>query len=259
MKRSVSIPMISVLLGAAGLVLRLQEQKAFDSSTGLPLSSWLHGFNAAFLAAAALLCLLFALRTPKDRGEKAFTAAFAMPGAGRVLLPVLGSFLLLLCGGYQLLVYALTRALQYLLLGVLTLLSGGCFLKLTMDCRRSRAAQGVLALPVICMLALSLVLTYRAEANNPVLLDYYVDILAQAAFLLQFYYLADFAYPPAKARAYVFFAALAPVLGLTAAAGAASLAGWAFYLGLTALGLGYLTAYLQQHQQSAPAGEQENA
>jgi len=238
MKKEYRLPGVAAVLGAAGFMLRLAQRQLFDPLTGLPQASALHGAVLLFLLLSTAVVLFLARKeafTPEE-----FETAFPFDGKASVLCVVLGAALLLGAAAEQFFSYLLLNELLLGILGLLMVLTAAGLFLVLRDCRKGAVSRSYLLLPAICLVALLLVVAYRAEASNSVLLSYYVQVLAQAALLLQHYYLAAAAYTPEKSRPCAFFAALSVLLCLTAAADVGKIVGWLFYLAMALLSLGVL-------------------
>ena len=248
MKKEYRLPVFAAVLGLAGFVLRLAENQLFDPLTGLPADSALHWLLPLFLLAAAAFLVLLTRREAFVPAE--FEEAYPFAGKGAVVCIVLGAALLLVAAVLQFFSFLLLNEVVLGILGILMLLTAAGLFVVLRDCRKGLTSRSYLLLPGLCLMALLLVAGYRAEVTNSVLLSFYVQVLAQAALLLQYYYLPAAAYAPEKSRPCALFAALSALLCLTAAADGGKLVGGIFYLSQGLLSLGILLG-----RRTAPAEE----
>ena len=280
MKKTLIIPAVSVIGGAAAFVLRLiQNRTGFEAGTGLPVPGAPAGLLlAGLLAVIGVLLLLLVLRLPKESGDgPAFPASFSTDTSPRLMLPVAGALLIGLSGVldvaaglglYGQIVNAVTAdgmvsiamnadafsPAVHLLLGILSLLSAGCLFLAAAACRRKEDAparalnSSWLLLPPV-MLVVRLVLTYRVCSVNPSLAVYYVELLALVLLTLGFYRLSSFAFRAGRTRRFAFFAAGAVVLCLATLANGGHPAAMLTYLGGALTLLGFL--FLRLSDQSA--------
>ncbi len=244
------------MTGILAFFLRLQERSFFDVTTGLAVATPLHAVNAIIAVGCAALMVLPVLYTKKNE-EGNFAHCFAANAAKELLLPVVGIFFLLGSAVQLLLSWFLLKKILLGLLGILLLLGAGSFLKALSDSRRGKAVSPSLLMGMICALALCMILSYQAESDNPVLLSYYVQILAQGAALLSFYHLGNFAFPPVKLRPWLWPTLVSVVLCFMAAADAGKVVGPLFYLGLAFLQLGLLGLYCRKDPENMHTEEGE--
>ena len=202
----------AVLLGGAGFLLRRWQLSAgFEPLTGLPvshISSWL---LPLFLAAAALVFLIPALK--QKAGRRSVEQDFALSPAGLPLL-LAGGLLTAVCGGW-LALSALGNDLLNLLMGTLTLIAGAALLWCVFLWKREQSfAVSMLLVPVFqtCWL----LYTYKEVAANPVMSAVYPIILAQCAFTVAFYELSAYAYSFGGRRTARLILPWSIVMGLTA-------------------------------------------
>ena len=240
------LPLAALLIGLLGLLLRSAEHASFDLISGLAVESPMHTLFAIFLLVSAGLALLLAWpgRAAAAQGTIAqhfyTTKRLVTVGmlAGPILVILYGVILLNLSflGGVM---------ISGVLLALLAIFSGVCLFLLALACRRKQKIHGLVTLPVLCFLALLLVITYRTEGRNPVLLTYYLSILAQASWLMQFYFLAEFSYPPVRSRGYRFCAMLSIIWGVTALADVGNFPTLLQNLGFILISMSFFQAYLE--------------
>lgn len=240
MKKQLMFPLAAAVCGAVALVLRLvQNRTGFEAATGLPIPGNPAGIALVVwlvLSAAALFVLTRKL--PAETEAPAFPAGFACTDAAALTLAAAGILLMAASGAADLLegvtqtnllsvlrtaahddglVYGLARLFpprQQLLLGALTLAAAAGLLPAVAACRRGSAdaKQNLLLLIAPVALVVRLVLVYRADSSNPILAEYYVDLLALMLLTLGFYRLSSFAFGAGSTRAFALYACLALVL-----------------------------------------------
>ena len=252
MKKEFSLPLASVLGGAAALVLRLlQLHTGFEAGTGLAIPG--NPAGIALVVLLLLLAVLFCALTrylPKEEDPgPAFPADFSTSDARLLTLPVMGVFLIAVSGLLDLAaafgisvslppaspdVYEDAAAVltagfsqkESLLLGILSLLTAAALFAAVTVCRKGgkqapdgepKTSGSLLLLPPAA-LVIRLVLTYRLDSVNPVLAAYYVELLALVFLTLGFYRLSSFAYKAGRTRRFALYTSAAVVLCLAALA-----------------------------------------
>lgn len=246
-KHNLTFPALALAGGAAAFVLRLlQVRTGFEAETGLPIpgNPWGPVLIVLLLLLAAGLALL-AWKLPQEPAAPGFPQAFSTTSTGTLTVLILGVFLLGVSGVLDLFsglragapmpadAYLMTAdgiskdgfsSAEHLILGVLTLLSAVSLFPAAAACRRPgshessdaprKTVQGSLLLvPVIC-LVIRLVLVYRVDSINPVLSDYYLELLALVFLTLGFYRLSSFAFGAGRTDRFALYAGLAVVLSL---------------------------------------------
>lgn len=235
MKKHVSVSVLSVALGLAGFVLRLlQNRTGFEPETGLPIPGNLPALLVPVLLAASAVILLLAARSLRKGPEpRPFSTVFSSEDPLCLTVIVLGAFLMAASGVLEI-VSAVSGQSQAVLsadgmmilagnsgasrsavvMGVLSLAAAVCLFPAVMACRR----EGVSPLPVLAVPALLLVrliLAYRLHSVDPVLGNYYVELLSLIFLILGFYRLSGFAVGSGAPRVFSAYAGISAVLALT--------------------------------------------
>ncbi|MDR2590499.1 MAG: hypothetical protein LBC71_05895 [Oscillospiraceae bacterium] len=200
------IPVISILLGVLGFFLRASElANVFDPITGLPMRGaattfWLVTLTVAFLLAIAIFAII---TTILHRSPRGFENAF---GTDPLFYPI--SFVVIS------LVWLLGTLLFYFdnstidridaSFVIFSAVSAVCVtffaIEMYQDARK-KASYAFCLVPTI-FLCFWLVLLYRQNAANPILLSYVYQCLAIAVSALSFFYTAGFLYDkPAPGKA----------------------------------------------------------
>ena len=246
-KHNLTFPALALAGGAAAFVLRLlQVRTGFEAETGLPIpgNPWGVMLVVLLLLLTAALALL-AWKLPQEPTAPGFPQSFSTTSTGTLTVLIMGIFLLGVSGVLDLFAgmrsgvvlpadaYAVTAGgtstggfstVEHLVLGLMSLLSAVSLFPAAASCRRPgshepsaaprRTVQGTLLLvPVVC-LVIRLVLVYRVDSINPVLSDYYPELLALVFLTLGFYRLSSFAFGAGRTDRFALYAGLAVVLSL---------------------------------------------
>lgn len=228
-------------VAAAGLRVG-QMLTGFDES-GLPVAGNLCGILlAAVLAAAAVWLALEGRRLPRAEGTvKAVADCFDFRNMAAVFSAVAGAFLL--PASVVASVAGYSGSLGTMLLYVAAVVSAFCLLYTVFTLYRGHELLSATLLVPVCSLISFLIILYRADAANPVLAEYYVEILAVAALTVSALELAGFAFGSGSKRVFMPVSAMALLLCVTVAAQRNSLASMLLYGGFALLELGFLLAF----------------
>lgn len=263
LNRSILLPALSLLGGAAAFLLRLlQNRTGFEADTGLPVpgNPWAIALMAALvLLAAAVWCLSRWVPDEVSAPPSSFEAAFASPAALPLTILIAGLFLTALSGAadlaaglgiilpgpdaaYEAEVFLpAQRDTAALLCGVLSLLIAASGMAAAISCRRSSKDvteknsskefnPNLLLVAPIC-LVVRLVVTYRDLSVDPSLSAYYVEILALVCTTLAVYRLSSFGFQCGRTRRFFQYAAAAVILCMAALADGDSISSMLFYAG----------------------------
>jgi len=214
---AVFMPFLALLAGGAGYYLRMTELwNVFDARTGLPergagVTLALIAFSAVFILIALLFSIRVAVKRKALRGfENAFGTdpltypfTFAIIGLAWLVATVM-HFIDVRESGYLPL-----AELYFIILSALSALSVAFFaIEMFQDPRR----KSTFALSVIPTLFMCfwLILMYRQNASNPVLLSYAYQCLAIIASALALYFTSGFVYDkPAPGKTiFAYFSAI---------------------------------------------------
>ena len=234
MKYRHSLPLVSLLFGAACFALRLvQNRTGFEPDTGLPVPGNLPALllPLMLLLAAAAAAILAFRNIPKAAKDLPFSRQFTSDSPLPLTLVISGLFLMLLSGGWE--IFGAARGTAVLsadgmtvistaaqrfgtVTGLLSALSAAALFPGVLAVRRAESSEeplSLLAVPV-CLLV-RLIFVYRTHSINPVLGQYYPELLALMLLILGFYALAAFPVRCGQPRLLAFCTGLAPVLALT--------------------------------------------
>lgn len=267
MKKQLLLPVFAVAAGAAAFLLRLtQNQKGFETTTGLPVPGHPAGF--ALIGVLALTAvLLLVLSRPLKQQPALFPESFLTQEAAFLVLPVMGCLLMLASGALE--AAAMLGAgpvapeeppVLQIVLAASGVLSGIALFPAVSRCRfhdlpedtgEAEQADGrnddlvcnLLLLPPACMVV-RLVLVYRTHSVNPTLAAYYVELLALVFLTLAFFALASVPFRTASARRFAFHSGAAAALCVAVMADRITLAARLFYAGGALALLGFLLLYL---------------
>ena len=221
-KNSWIVAAAALLLGAAGWYLR-RQQLAYgfetDSRFAIAGDRWaLFLVSLAFVAVAAALIAAFLLQ---DRRCTAYDGGRRCIGA---LLPAAGSLLLLLGGVLRAVELARQGGLNRVTDLVFVILCVACGIIMLVFATRKllggepgRMKSALLLLPVFY--CYWLVILYKENAANPVLLEYCFEAVALACSCISFYFTAGIVNGKKGVRAFLFFHMLAIFFLMTDLAG----------------------------------------
>ena len=195
------VPLFSFLAGVCGFFLRMSElSNVFDPTTGLPdrgaaTTLWLVLLSVAFLAPVIIFAITVTVRHRAPRG---FENAF---GTDPVFYPVIFVLIgIVWLAGTYLYFSDIKESLSMQMIEVyfvaLSALAAICVtifaIEMFQDSRRK--AQYMLSIVPTIFFCFWLILTYRQNASNPVLLSYVYLCLALVSSALSFYFTSGFLY-----------------------------------------------------------------
>ena len=204
-------------IGTILFVLRFyQITRDFDHATGLALPSAAGTVLIVLLFAAFFMELIATRNLSKDCPE--FSNHFLAPQKSLSIL-VCSSFLLAAGGllmGYE----ALTRHTGIAPLVTAALCAASCcgFLVLTRQLKHQEVSSVIPLLPVMFFATFWVLTLYFPAASDPILARYYLPILAAGVTAYTFALLAGFFRKETKIKTFTFFADLAVILCIAAAA-----------------------------------------
>lgn len=206
MKHRFSIPALSVCFGAVGFLLRLlQNRTGFEPDTGLPIPGSVPAILLPILLMAAAGVLYLAVRRvlPKEMPELPFSRQFdlsnrtglfsalaggcimALSGVSEIVGAMGGSAAAVSADGMEIVSVNTGAGGSGLMIGALSVAAGVCLAAVIACCKTDVPPLILLAVPV-CLLA-RLILVYRLRSANPVLADYYLEILGLMFLILAAY------------------------------------------------------------------------
>ena len=271
-KTAVIYAAVTVALGAVGAVLHhIQMNTILEAGTGLaqrmaPITLCLAAVSV--LAVVIFLGMIFLI---KDRDvEPVYHTALASRSVLSLIVSILLAIIVLLGAVFcwQNGAGIHSRGLLSRLLAVFAALSAVSVVVLALAGYRGKSgSEAMLASFVIVLfICLYLIIFYKENAADPVLVKFVYDYLGVCAAALSGYYLAGYAFGRSKPRATVFFSAAGAYLCLTALAGTDSMVFRLFYLfmiGYQLMGLALLCSNLKDkavlvtQEEAAPPCEEE--
>lgn len=201
--------LLMLLLSAAAPAARWLELKYGLDLAGLPVGGV--PYLPFVLVLTALFALLAARSLPaRDTVTASFGGIFRFDGSLTLTVGVAGAFLLFASAALRLASFG-TAGLN-LILAVFLAVSGAALLYALVALRREGSFAPAALLVPVCCLVVQLIVTYRANARDSVLLHFYPQLLALAALCLAALYLAAFAYRCGSPRQFSAAARMALVL-----------------------------------------------
>lgn len=232
-KFAAGLALLSFLLGAAGHLLRKQElSTVFDNVTGLAELKPSTIILAALSVIAALVFFLLVFRLRGFKGKAGYEKAYRVNSPVVMVL----SFILalaMLYAAFKYYIYAksLANSTADSILALFAALSGLSYLTLSINAwrRKGGAEMPLCCFIIVIFICYWLILTYKVNAADPVILDYAYDTLALCSSALAGYYITGFCYGRGSPAKTLFFSSLSVYFCLTAMAGAHSLPVTIFY------------------------------
>ena len=202
-KTAIIVPAVSLIAGIAGFLLRRTElSTVFDSRTGLaipnaPITLTLIGVS---IAAAALCLLLSFLAARGKKASNVYEEAFAAPPAYFVVSFILGVIMILGAVIYFFSLLSGKPSFLDFILFLFAACSGASLIVLARGVYREHGGGEMCLFSVVpsLFLCIWLILTYKNNASDPVILHYSYECLAIAAGALSFYYAAGYAFRKSK-------------------------------------------------------------
>jgi len=212
---AIFLPFFAVVAGAAGFYIRrLELFSIFNDFTGLPLRG--AGITTVLIAVSAaffLIALVFAIRVAvKHKAEPGFENSFDTDHAAYpVVLSVIGAVWLGVTVKRFIDLLSLEQypviELLFLIMSALAAISVA-FLAIEMFQDPRRKLVVVLSVVPTLFMCFWLIMMYRENATNPILISYAYHCLAIITATLGFYFTSGFAYnKPAPGKAVFFYLA----------------------------------------------------
>ena len=230
-----SVSVLGVCFGAAGFALRLlQNRTGFEPDTGLPIpgNSPAMALPALLVLAAAAVYLLACRCLPQKAEKRSFGELFRLEDKGGLSAVLAGGCIMAASGVLELLdtvggsaaavsadgmeVVAVGAGIggSGMAIGVLSAAAGICLVAGAILCRKEHTQPLILLAVPVCLLV-RLILVYRLRSTDPVLADYYLEILGLMFLILAVYRLSGFAVQMGRPRLFAFYAGVTAVLALT--------------------------------------------
>ncbi len=230
---------LSLIFGALACIAARWCQLLFCyDAQGLPLPS---SIPLTFVPAVCFLLFFLLCRGSADVSGHSFDKLYDFSGMMPLFLGICGIFALIasaalsfLAGGLD-----LRTAVMPLFLAV----SAAAMFCVLACLRKEKPFPTTALLLSPAFLAVQLVFAYRACAKDPILTNFYIELLALAALAWAFIQLAAFAFRSGSSKIFLPFAMLSVVLSLTAASTVFALGPALLYAGFALVQLAFLAAY----------------
>lgn len=232
-KMTILPPAGSLSLICCGLRI-LQNLSGFEPETGLPVSGSIPAvLLPVVLVASAAALLALAWRTLPKKAAGTLREQFDLSQNGNLTMVMVGAGIMVFSGawemtealglrdtavlsadGMELIARSVGAERTAAIMGALSVAAGVCLLIGAVFCRRAeeQASLPLLAVPV-CLL-IRMIFVYRVHSVNPVLADYYLEILGLAVLILAFYRLSGFAVQAGNPALFGAYTGMAVVLTL---------------------------------------------
>ena len=229
-----SVSVLGVCFGAAGFALRLlQNRTGFEPDTGLPIPGNIPAMALpALLVLAAVAVYLLACRClPQKAEEKSFGELFRLEDKGGLSAVLAGGCIMAASGvlelldtvggsaaavsadGMEVVAVGAGTGGSGMAIGVLSAAAGIYLVAGAILCRKEHTQPLILLAVPVCLLV-RLILVYRLRSTDPVLADYYLEILGLMFLILAVYRLSGFAVQMGRPRLFAFYAGVTAVLAL---------------------------------------------
>lgn len=230
-----AVSVLGVCLGAAGFVLRLlQNRTGFEPDTGLPVPGNIPAMALpALLVLAAAAVYLLACRCLPQKAEKgSFGELFRLEDKGGLSAVLAGGCIMAASGvlelvdavggsaaavsadGMEVVAVGAGNGGSGVAIGVLSAAAGICLAAGAILCRKENTQPQLLLAVPVCLLV-RLILVYRLLSTDPVLADYYLEILGLMFLILAAYRLSGFAVQAGRPRLFALYAEVTVILALT--------------------------------------------
>lgn len=198
--------------------------------------------GAAALSLLPAVCIavfgLLAFRVQDD--GSCVAESFRFDGTMPLFCGVLGAFTLVAAA--VLLVLGGAAAITLLLAAFLAV-SGACVFYVLVCLRKGREFPGIAVGFPAAYLAVQIVFTYRECAKDPVLVNFYLELLALASLAWAFVQMAAFAFRNGSARSYLTFSMLSIALSIACTVTASTLFWMLLFGGFAFAQLAFLAAW----------------
>ncbi len=212
-----TVCMTALVAGAFGTFFRwLQNILAFEADTGLNIRGSIWNYvTAAICVAAALLFLAICLYVRRYSAPTALSSALAGGGPVRKVF-VIAAGILMVLGAISIFMRADTDKFPMLkqILAILALIAGAGYPEIM---ESERGEQGsplacVLSAAAVLLFGFWLIVCYKENAEDPIIWDYCIEILAAAAAAFSFYYFSGYVFGRPRPQYALFFSMLGTFL-----------------------------------------------
>ena len=234
MKQCDKKSLLTLCLGAAGMSLRLlQNLTGFEPGTGLPIPGSIPGILLpVLLALSAVMLFRMNSKLPKGPVEVPLSrllnwndkeGLFGILAGGCVMafsgvLEIANAFgrtvTAVSADGMEIVTVSAGAGRSGVVMGLLAVVAGICLLAGVAICRKTPDTEPQILLAVPVLLA-RLIFAYRLYSVDPVLANYYLELLGLMLLILASYRLSGFAVQAGGPRMFGFYADLTAILAVT--------------------------------------------
>ena len=227
--------LLTLCLGAAGMALRLlQNTIGFEPDTGLPIPGSLPGILLPVLLAVSAVILfrmngklpqgpvdvpLSRLLNWNDKGGLfgifAGGCVMAFSGGLEIVSALSNTVMAVSADGMEVVQAGTGNGRSGVIMGALLAAAGLCLLAGVVICRKAPDKEPLILLAVPAALLIRLIFAYRLHSVDPVLADYYLELLGLMLLILASYRLSGFAVQAGSPRRFGFYADLTAILAVT--------------------------------------------
>ena len=235
MKQCDKKSLLTLCLGAAGMSLRLlQNMTGFEPGTGLPIPGSIPGILLpVLLALSAVILFRMNSKLPKGPVEVPLSrllnwndkeGLFGILAGGCVMafsgvLEIANEFgrtvTAVSADGMEIVTVSAGTGRSGVVMGLLAVVAGICLLAGVAICRKTPDTEPQILLAVPVLLLARLIFAYRLYSVDPVLANYYLELLGLMLLILASYRLSGFAVQAGGPRMFGFYADLTAILAVT--------------------------------------------
>ena len=232
MKQCDKKSLLTLCLGAAGMSLRLlQNMTGFEPGTGLPIPGSIPGILLPVLLALSAVILfrmnskgpvevpLSRLLNWKDKeglvGILAGGCVMAFSGVLEIANAFGRTVTAVSADGMEIVTVSAGTGRSGVVMGLLAVVAGICLLAGVAICRKTPDTEPQILLAVPVLLLARLIFAYRLYSVDPVLANYYLELLGLMLLILASYRLSGFAVQAGGPRMFGFYADLTAILAVT--------------------------------------------
>ena len=227
--------LLTLCLGAAGMSLRLlQNMTGFEPGTGLPIPGSIPGILLpVLLVLSAVILFQMNSKLPKGPVEVPLSQLLNWNDKGGLFAILAGGCVMALSGvleianafgrtaaavsadGMEIVTVSAGTGRSGVVMGLLSVAAGICLLAGMAICRKTPDTEPQILLAVPVLLLARLIFAYRLYSVDPVLANYYLELLGLMLLILASYRLSGFAVQAGGPRMFGFYADLTAILAVT--------------------------------------------
>ena len=220
MKQCDKKSLLTLCLGAAGMSLRLlQNMTGFEPGTGLPIPGCIPGILLpVLLALSAVILFRMNSKLPKGPVEVPLSQLLNWNDKGSLFGILAGGCVMAFSGVLEIanaFGRTVTAVSADVVTGLLAVVAGICLLAGMAICRKTPDTEPQILLAVPVLLLARLIFAYRLYSVDPVLANYYLELLGLMLLILASYRLSGFAVQAGGPRMFGFYADLTAILAVT--------------------------------------------